>query len=295
MYYRMNICTALNDAYVKYTCVMLRSLFINNPDANVHVYLLYCELSDESKQILKEFCDSYFSELNIIEVDPAKYDVFSFLDRWGGNGEAAFRLELMDRLPSDIDRILYLDVDMIINKSLKRLYLANLDGYDMAAAYDMPLIDESKLELYKATRHPILHDTITKGAYFCSGMILFNADAMRGKYTVDDYLKAAKDMDYKILYIDQDILNAVHQGRVMIVDPFEFNFFAPIGPVLGYDYEKTKTEVSIVHFIEEKPWCGYDHEPYPIEQLWWDYALMDSRFKDECLENYVLETVRGGK
>lgn len=43
---RMNIATALNSKYMRYIYVMLTSLFVNHPDADIHVYLLHSDLSN---------------------------------------------------------------------------------------------------------------------------------------------------------------------------------------------------------------------------------------------------------
>ena len=37
---RMNVAIAINEKYVLYAMVALQSLFLSNPDADVHVYLL---------------------------------------------------------------------------------------------------------------------------------------------------------------------------------------------------------------------------------------------------------------
>lgn len=44
---RINVATALNSHYMRYTYVMLTSLFINQSDADIHVFLLHSDLSDE--------------------------------------------------------------------------------------------------------------------------------------------------------------------------------------------------------------------------------------------------------
>ena len=51
--YRMNLSAAINDAYTPYAYVMLTSLFEKNPEAEVYVYLLQYDLSEESKKNLE--------------------------------------------------------------------------------------------------------------------------------------------------------------------------------------------------------------------------------------------------
>ena len=82
----------------------------------------------------------------------------------------------------------------------------------------------------------------------------------------------------------------MHQGKTIIVDPWKYNFYANIGIDRGYDYERTKKEVSIVHFIGKKPWAGGNHIHFSIEKLWWDYALY-TPYRDQFLTEYTIGTM----
>ena len=56
---RINIATALNSKYMRYAYVMLTSLFTNQPDADIHVYLLHSDLSPQDIAYLQELADEY--------------------------------------------------------------------------------------------------------------------------------------------------------------------------------------------------------------------------------------------
>ena len=55
----MNIATALNSKYMRYTYVMLTSLFVNHPGADIHVYLLHSDLSDSDCTHLADLCTKH--------------------------------------------------------------------------------------------------------------------------------------------------------------------------------------------------------------------------------------------
>lgn len=67
--YRMNIATALDDNYAKYTYVLLLSLFKNNTDAEIYVYLLQDSLTKKSIQELEGLCSEYHNHLCLLDVD----------------------------------------------------------------------------------------------------------------------------------------------------------------------------------------------------------------------------------
>ena len=70
---RINIATALNSKYMRYAYVMLTSLFTNQPDADIHVYLLHSDLSPQDIAYLQELADEYH-HINFL---PVKKEDFS--------------------------------------------------------------------------------------------------------------------------------------------------------------------------------------------------------------------------
>lgn len=74
--FSMNICLATNRKYVRISQVMLFSLFCNNQDADIHIYLFHCELTDFSgndcvvcediliNRVYKDYYRNLFEELS---------------------------------------------------------------------------------------------------------------------------------------------------------------------------------------------------------------------------------------
>ncbi len=286
--YRMDICTSMDDNYAKYAYVMLKSLFDNNQDAEVYVHILQTCLSQKSIENLNDVCIIYGNHLDIITVDESRIDKrIITTENWGM--EASYRLQMIELLPENIDRVLYLDVDMIINKSIEELYHTEFGEMELVAAVDMPLLN-GKGDLFKQLRSGELQPLFDDRKYFNSGMILFNLNGMRGTYSLDKYIKLAKDLNFNIYAPDQDLLNMMHQQKVIFVDPWKYNFFAGIGIDAGYDYDRVMKEVSIIHFAGKKPWKGGDHIHFSIEKIWWDHAL-NSPYRDTFLVDYALDSI----
>ena len=55
----MNICTAADEYYVSYLYVMLYSLFENNGDAEIYVYLLNDALGEIAIGVIRRLCEGY--------------------------------------------------------------------------------------------------------------------------------------------------------------------------------------------------------------------------------------------
>lgn len=130
----INIATALNRKYLEYTVVMLCSLCENNNE-HIDAYLLHSELIPQDIDLIKNSLSKY--NITIISVKINKSD---FDDRLPINTqwsiETYYRLMLMDILPESVNRLMYLDVDLIINGSIEELYHVDFAGDDAIAVDD---------------------------------------------------------------------------------------------------------------------------------------------------------------
>lgn len=277
---RMNVATALNSKYLRYTYVMLTSLFMNNPNTDIHVYLLHSDLTEADQTHLNDLADKYGHSINYLKINRVDFPTdLPTTSAW--SLETYFRLMLLDILPEDVDRLLYLDVDMIIDKSLAALYNTDFEGANFCACKDMT-VDFPTGD----SRDSIFRDHIASGfTYFNAGMMLWNIENLRGKYSFKKYMELAKALDYKMLAPDQDLLNYMHANQIKFVDEYKYDLFSRMAFNSGVHYEDVKRETAIIHYAGMKPWEGqYIH--YDIEKLWWDYAK-ETKFYHELLEEFM--------
>lgn len=285
---RINVATSLNSLYVKYTYVMLTSLFMNNKENEVHVYLLYNDLTNDDIACLSGLAKDFNQHLHPTFIDKTLFpEDLPTTEAW--TIETYFRLMLIDILPTEVDRLLYLDVDMIINKPLNSLYDTDFESKLFCACKDMGAINgfpenDIRISLFENAK-----ERDPEYSYFNAGMMLWNLEELRGKYCFKSYMNLAKEWDYKLLAPDQDLLNYMHIGEVKYVDEVQYNLFSRFIYSNGFHYEDVKKETTIIHFPGIKPWEGkWVH--YDIEKLWWDYAKL-SPFYTDFLEKFVAECI----
>lgn len=280
----MNVATALNSRYMRYTCVMLTSLFVNHPDTDIHAFLLHNDLTAEDKKHLQNLADKYHKNIHFLFIDREAFsDSLPTTDVWPL--EAYFRLMLVDILPPWVDRLLYLDVDMIINKSLEELYRTDFEDNYFCVCRDMPTVLP-----FPDIRNEFFKEHMARGfTYFNSGMMLWNIEGLRGKYTLKTYIDLAESLNYQMLAPDQDLLNFLHWNQVKFVDEYQYNLFSRFVYNNGIHYQDVKKETSIIHFAGMKPWEG-EYVHYDIEQLWWDYARL-TPFYIELMEEFLYNCI----
>lgn len=291
----MNIATALNRKYIDYTIVMLTSLCINNR-SHIDAYLMHNELTGEDISYITANLSKY--DIKIIPIFIDESDLpgnLSVTDQW--TIETYFRLLMIDKLPAAVDRILYLDVDVIVNKNISELYDIDFGDSLICAASDSNGIRSNPENLLDKQREMLGAYFDDGYKYFNAGVMLYHLDAIRKLYNFQTYLDAMKAWNFNMPANDQDILNYVYHDKVLYIDWNKYDLFTH----LAYNNGMTEAEadkVTILHFAGFKPWDTFAIH-YEIEDIWWKYAAKtDIYFKlmqeyisqmtqDKSMEQYI--------
>ena len=205
----MNILISINNKFVFAAIQMLKSLhFFNNVFLNV--YLLYEDLTDESIQSLKsEINEEMMAKLYLIKYDfsprsfPSKVPHIS--------KEAYFRLYAPFLLPQDMDRILYLDSDIIINGNIEELYNIDFEDAIFAATENIDLNPNFQEDTNKRLGLPL------DNKYINSGVLLINLKKYKDFITEDNINQYIDENYENIIYMDQDIINKMFYQQIKIV------------------------------------------------------------------------------
>ena len=280
-YKKMNIAAALDRNYFRYTYVMLISLFENQvKDTEIHVYLLQSELIQKEKICLENLVKSYGGFLHWLQIDSSYFPKScTEFARWPV--ESFYRLALPEILPEEMERILYLDVDIVINHSLRELYDTDFEGNAMCACPE-PFHGMGVFPY----RDALFKEHAKEGfIYFNSGVLLLNLKVLREKYGLHSYMEVAERYNYCLETPDQDLLNYVHWKDVKFVDTVKYNLYAKFAHNFGVGYEEAKSKVTMVHFMAKKPWNSKANH-FEMERLWWDYAKK-SPFYYDFREEYI--------
>jgi len=268
------ICFATNDRYAPHAAALIVSIMVNKrPEDELIFYCFSDKLSEEVHRLYREMAQQWKFTLHFIEIDDS---LFQHLPAFQGYRTTYFRLVMERLLPKSLEKILYLDCDMIVMSSLDELFTTDLtDKYAAVVAEATFMSHLTSLNL----QYP----------YFNAGMALFNLK----KYRQDRVEERAFDFAEKhreiLLFPDQDILNVIFGGNVVYV-PLKWNciqnhritFFPQVSRSIlhmsGWQFLKgfwdqlSEAERSpcIVHYNNTKPWDGGCNSPLAGE--YWKYA-----------------------
>lgn len=182
--------------------------------------------------------------------------------------EAYFRLFMADILPQNVDRILYLDVDIIVNKPLYDFYYMDMQQHEIVGCRDFSLI----LKEGFTDRRKDLFDSIwndERFVYINSGVMLVDITHLRAKKEKLVYMQVLMEQKNRIVAPDQDIINLVHWKNIGLVDEYRYDFFNAC--FKGLKAEEVKQYVSIIHYAGPKPWAPIDTSLH-AHRIWWEYV-----------------------
>lgn len=159
------------------------------------------------------------------------------------------RLFIPSFIPKEVEKVLYLDVDMIVRSDLAELFATDLTGKIMAGVQDPRILtfDNSWGGVKNYQELGIPGDT----HYFNSGLLLMDAQKWRENRIAERTVECINDNQKYVNYPDQYGLNVVLANQWVELDS-RWNHFA------CFDIE----DPLLIHYIGRKPiYKTYDNTP----------------------------------
>lgn len=262
----MNIVCCTDHNYVMPTGVMICSACVNHSNCRINFHVI-CnkDVTDEDKNDLTNIVRQYHHSICFYPVEfeiPSSFTINRGRQPKHITISAYYRLFLAQILPQKIDKVLYLDCDIIVRHSLEEMYNTDIKNYAVGVVTDM---GDGSLLFYSYLRYS------PKYGYFNSGVLLINLSYWRNKNLLQDFIDFATQYPERVILHDQDIMNFVLKDQKKQL-PLTYNFqhgflFEELG--ISWEYEEELKETIknpyILHFTGKKPWVkGCDH-PYRDE------------------------------
>lgn len=265
---------AFTPNYFVPAAVTLHSIMTATKDNNA-CYEVLClvtkDIPQGQKDKLQKMCEGRMSfkyinlkgRLDGLYVDP-KY-----------SEAASYRLLLPELLP-ELDKVVYIDCDVVVRQDLAALFSdTDLGDSLLAAVYEAPV--ENQAERWEAL-------DCNARQYFNSGFLVMNLARMREEGTSAKLLDVLK-ADY-LEFPDQDALNIVCQGSVKALSPVYNGIRTFFLPVYKQDFvkqysedlwEKVQEEATI-HYTGGKPWNIFSVK---FGEWWNEYRSLPSYIGEE--------------
>lgn len=248
------LCFSCDVKYLQHFVVALTSILHNaSQEDHLIIYFISNDLSPQDSELILSLKSIRNFEIKFISVTAERFKAFSV--NLHVSIATYFRLLIPEIIPSHVDKILYLDCDIIVEKSLYDLYSYNIDQYYVAAVEDFCS--------YSSMQYNEQNYRIYREKYFNAGVLLLNLKKLR---LFDIYKKTCEFIEKfgQPRWWDQDILNMLFEAKDILFIPPYFNmqyWYSDAGLradeyLIGNAYAKIH-DITIIHFVTDiKPWSN---------------------------------------
>lgn len=249
----ISILVTLDANYLHPLKVMLYSLFINTPNQPFDIYIIHANLTDSELSKIDILATAYQSTIHPIVVNPELFQEAPTFRHY--TISMYYRLLAYKILPESIDKILYLDPDILVINTITPLWQIDVSDFLFAAAIHTQItnitnrINEIRLQTYE-----------TPG-YYNSGVMLLNLKKQRAELDPTEVFTYIKEHIQELILPDQDVLNGLYGTAIYPIDDsiynydvrhFETYFLTSTGTK---DLEWIIQNTVILHYCgKNKPW-----------------------------------------
>ncbi|AOA00141.1 universal stress protein UspA [Carnobacterium divergens] len=255
----ISIVSSTNENFAPHLATLLCSLLDKN-NAPFHFYIIDDGLSLRSKLLLNRTISSCNKAvISYISVDASLFENMVESNRIPQT--AYYRIAIPNLITDpDVERIIYLDCDMLVMDSIEELWGMDLEEHLLGAVEDAGF--HHRLET--------MGIPFQSSRYFNSGLMVLDLAKWRQEQISEKVLQFAHNFPKKLKFHDQDALNAILHDRWTPLHP-KWNaqtymmLKEKVHPtLLGHlQYREARKSPSIIHFCgHEKPWMGISRHPF---------------------------------
>lgn len=201
----MNISFFCSDEYFTGAKIMLTSLLCNNNFEKHNIFLISHNIKKNKVLKLNRFLKKRFGqEVMLIRITEEMRKGFHVSGHFSLAG--FHKLYVFNYLPKKLDKIMCLDADMIVLKSLKGFYYQDMGENIFIACQDAHIHEDKEHleEIGFGQNEP----------YYNLGCIVIDLKKFLSMYTVNDYVEWVNKNKKIAKYVAQDVVNVMFKGKI---------------------------------------------------------------------------------
>lgn len=251
----VNIAVACDRNYVMPLAATVASLHATlDPQRELVVHVLGSGLCRDTWRRLKDTLSEERVRWNCIDV-PASVPGGGYRTRPWEHVSAVcyYRLLLPELLPPDLDRVLYLDGDLIVRADVGELFNLDMGEYALAAAVERDrrahtAASSGGIRLYREL------ELAADQRQFNAGVLLVNLPSWRRARLAERAFDYVRQSGADLRWYEQEALNVVMRGDFLALEP-RWNC------AVGIDSTAEIEAAAILHYLSaRKPW-HWDYDP----------------------------------
>lgn len=238
--------------------VLIKSILLKNTTP-ITFHIMTNNVQQSNKDLLSSLINHITSYINFYDINEDLLKSMPIRETGYLSIATYMRIFAQEILPHHLNKILYLDCDILVNNPLDDLWNINIENFSIAAVLDVITFNENVYDRLKYDKNE---------GYFNAGVLLINLKKWREINLLKlalDYIQSNKQ---RIINEDQDVLNALlHKDKKLI--PLKFNATYSVfekQSLFLKDYNEEIEEAiykpTIIHFTYIKPWNKECNHPY---------------------------------
>ena len=251
----MHIAFCCDENYIIPASIMLESLFRSNRDIHIVVHTFSDDLSGSAVGKLEAQIQQYGGDLVLHKLPAEVYQVLEQAPRTRSDMPVAiyYRLLLPYVVEETVEKLLYLDCDVLVRRNLYRSYFEHRDDKAISGVRDIGEVESCK--------------RLGQKQHINAGVLVMNLAKIREMFTQTQILNEINRLigENRLKYADQDAINTLFEGEIGIL-PDMFNYQKGIHKMYALKHRRERRAACVVHFITgDKPWRGTYCFPFARE------------------------------
>ncbi|KRM89519.1 glycosyltransferase family 8 protein [Liquorilactobacillus vini] len=249
----INLLFSIDDRFAKQLKTLLFSIKLNTPDKEFHIFILQKKMHQQNKNEIQQFCNLLGIKCSWLMINKEKFHHAPKTKRYPET--IYYRLLAQNYLPKEVEKIIYLDADILCINDLSKLFQLEIDDYLYAAASHSQLtnftnvVNKVRLKMYEAEE------------YYNSGVLLINVPKARQEIKSNELEKFVEKNSATLLLPDQDILNSLYASKIYSIPDQIYNYDARKSLIYemissgDWDLDWVIKHTVFLHFCgRDKPW-----------------------------------------
>lgn len=282
---KINIVFASDNNYAQHTAVAMASVLVNTKvPQKIQFYLIDDEIQQENKEKITKTVQNLGGNIEFIKIKNSKLEdcyVSGELSR-----ASYFRLDIANILDESIEKIIYLDCDLLVYDDIEKMWQLDMDGKPVAATCDLGIMASARVRKQKNKFIGLPFDA----PYFNAGVLIMDLKKWRDGNYAEAIIALATQNKYP--NHDQDALNKFFMNnwqeiplRWDVIPPV-FNLFLKIvtKPDLRKKAIEAKLNPAIFHYAGGyKPWEYEIHDGF--NDKYYEYLKL-TEYKDAKMPQF---------
>lgn len=282
---KINIVFASDNNYAQHTAVAMASVLVNTKvPQRIQFYLIDDEIQPGNKEKITKTVQNLGGNIEFIKIKNSRLEdcyVSGELSR-----ASYFRLDIANILDKSIEKIIYLDCDLLVYDDIEKMWQLDMGGKPVAATCDLGIMASARVRKQKNKFIGLSFDA----PYFNAGVLIMDLKKWRDGNYAEAIIALATQNKYP--NHDQDALNKFFMNnwqeiplRWDVIPPV-FNLFLKIltKPDLRKKAIEAKLNPAIFHYAGGyKPWEYEIHDGF--NDKYYEY-LKFTEYKDAKMPQF---------